>query len=184
MRSRIIIAAIVGLMLAGCFKTLSYKTMYVLKPLVQTESSGEIVTLANVKSYAFAVDTTDWYVASYEDALAGIITSKKSSSERITTPIGISGPFEPIDGAPASVNWIQMSVESPMIMVVAIDTEHKIYGYRNQQLEVNVPWLYVTVIFHPWKPAKKYENGAWLMVNEFYTPTPDPDPNPDPDPQQ
>ena len=59
-------------LLTGCFKDVSTKTNYVIKPLVQDLSGDPYLALEGVKAYAFNADTTFYTVASYADALEGI----------------------------------------------------------------------------------------------------------------
>lgn len=76
------------MLFAGCFKEVSYRTDYVLKPLVQ-ENSGDVAQLlpeGKAQAFAHAADTVFWEVASYEDALAGIITRRDNPSEKQTVP--------------------------------------------------------------------------------------------------
>ena len=55
-------------------------------------------------------------------------------------------------------------------MVLAVDTEHRIYAYTQQELTENLPTLYVTLPFKPWKEGFSYKDGSWSYYNEFYTP--------------
>lgn len=72
-RGRIITLFTAVVLFAGCFKEVSYRTDYVLKPLVQ-ENSGDVAQLlpeGKAQAFAHAADTVFWEVASYEDALPG-----------------------------------------------------------------------------------------------------------------
>ncbi len=55
-------------------------------------------------------------------------------------------------------------------MVVAVDTEHRIYGYTQQEIAENFPKLYVSVVFKPWKEGTEYKDGNWIFRNQFYVP--------------
>lgn len=166
MKTRLILFSAALLLLAGCFKSVSYKTTYVIKPLVQNASGDATLPLADVKAYAFAVDTTKWRVASYDDALAGIITSKENPSEKITTPIATAEPYvrEGTEG------WIQMSIGNPSQMVLVVDTQNKIYCYTQQALGQNLGELFVALVFRPWKTGNAYKDGEWSFYNQFYVP--------------
>ena len=94
--------------------------------------------------------------------------TRKGSDER-----GVA----PVDGAVIRVDSVEMDllsmhVSSTPVIVVAVDTENKLYGYRQQDLGENLPQLYTSVIFRPWKQLKKYVDGSWRMINEFYVETP------------
>ena len=67
-------------LLAGCFKDVSYKTNYVLKPLAQAQTVDPVEPFEGLKAYAFDADTAFYTVASYEDALNGVIARKDDLS--------------------------------------------------------------------------------------------------------
>ena len=89
---RSILAAGVLLFAWGCFKDSSLKTNYVLKPLSQTLSTDSYEPLDGVQAYAFAADTNLYRVASYEDALKGVIRLKSDLSTKISEPRAVSEP--------------------------------------------------------------------------------------------
>ena len=163
---RTILLAGIAVCAAGCFKETSVKTDYVLKPLTQTLSTDPYVALEGVKAYAFDADTTLYTVASYEDALNGVISRKGQLSEQITSPVATSEPY----GQEGATGWVHMSLSSPTQMVVAVDTQHRLYAYTQQELEVNLPNLYVVLPFKVWKEGNSYKDGNWSFYNEYYTP--------------
>ncbi len=163
---RIILLCGVVLWAAGCFKDTSVKTNYVLKPLSQTLSTDPYEALEGVKAYAFDADTTLYTVASYEDALNGVISLKSDLSSKLSEPTAVSEPYEQ-EGA---TGWVHMSLSAPTQMVVAVDTQHRLYAYTQQELEVNLPNLYVVLPFKVWKEGNSYKDGNWSFYNEYYTP--------------
>lgn len=67
----------------GCSKEASYRTDLQLKPLIQHESSSRVEPLRTMVAYAFeSLDTVRWTVASYDDALQGIVTEKATGKTR------------------------------------------------------------------------------------------------------
>ena len=163
---RIILLCGVVLWAAGCFKDTSVKTNYVLKPLSQTLSTDPYEALEGVKAYAFAADTTLYTVASYEDALNGVISLKSDLSSKLSEPTAVSEPYEQ-EGA---TGWVHMSLSAPTQMVVAVDTQHRLYAYTQQEQEVYLPNLYVVLPFKVWKEGNSYKDGNWSFYNEYYTP--------------
>ena len=163
---RTILLAGIAVWTAGCFKETSVKTDYVLKPLTQTLSTDPYVALEGVKAYAFDADTTLYTVASYEDALNGVISRKGQPSEQIANAVATSEPYEQ-EGA---TGWVHMALSAPTQMVVAVDTQHRLYAYTQQELEVNLPNLYVVLPFKTWKEGYSYKDGNWSFYNEYYTP--------------
>lgn len=151
--------------MAGCFKEVSYDTAYVLKPLLQNASGSDVEPFEGTLAYAFAADTAEWEVTSYDDALAGIITSRQDPSQKISTPLATAEPYE----AEGAVGWLTMRIKRSSALVVAVDPTHRLYGYRQQGFGQNMPYLYSTVVFRPWKQSYD-ESKSWFMRNDFYTP--------------
>ncbi|MFR6635145.1 MAG: hypothetical protein ACLUQ6_10755 [Alistipes onderdonkii] len=139
-----------------------------LKPLVQ-ENSGDVAQIASrgkAQAFAHAADTVFWEVASYEDALAGIITRRDNPTEKQTVPLVTAEPYQ----QEGIAGWLSMRIDKPSVMVVAVDTEHRIYGYTQQEIAENFPKLYVSVVFKPWKEGTEYKDGNWIFRNQFYVP--------------
>lgn len=151
---------------AGCFKDTSIRTNYILKPLVQNLSTDPYEPLEGVKAYAFDADTSIYTVASYEDALNGVITVKGRPSDRVMSPVAMSEPYAQ-DG---TTGWIRLSLTLPTQMILAVDPTHRLYAYTQQEVEVNLPNLYVSLPFKTWKEGNSYKDGNWSYYNEYYTP--------------
>lgn len=156
----------------GCFTKVSQKTFYVLKPWVKPSTSEpQVVPMgAGVQAYAFAADTAKWDVLSYEDALAGTITSRTTGETMQPAARGASylwgGDFS-----------LAMELEGARFLILAVDVQHKLYGFTEQQIGGNVPETYVHLIFYPEELGKRYMKGKWHMRNDFYVePTPEPEP--------
>lgn len=165
--SKAICILLAAALLTGCFKDTSYETTYVLKPLLQAASVDPTQPLEGVRAYTYAVDTLLWGIESYEDALSGVITMKGDPSQRMTTPAAVAVPYDAVEGA---VGWLQMPIGEPFQMIVAVDPAHKLYGYTVQPQILNLPELYVSLVFKPWKEGFSYKEGNWSFYNDFYEP--------------
>ncbi|WP_290540193.1 hypothetical protein [Alistipes sp.] len=165
MKAKQIIPLLAAALLAGCFKDVSYKTNYILKPLAQAQPVDPIEPFEGIKAYAFAADTLFYTVASYEDALNGVIARKDNLSERNSTPVATAEPY----AQEGTKGWMQMPLTAKTQMVVAVDPVNKVYAYTQQELAENFPTLYVSLIFKPWK-GFSYQEGSWSFYNKFYTP--------------
>ena len=165
--TRILAPLAAAALLAGCLKdTSSDRTEYVLKPLAQTLSTDPYEPLDGVVAYAFDADTARYTVASYEDALNGIASLKDDPSAQLQA-VASSEPY----AQEGTTGWVRMSL--PMAerrMILAVDTEHRLYAYTEQELVETLPSLYVTLIFKTWKEGTSYKDGNWCFFNEFYTP--------------
>ena len=168
-----------ALALASCIKEGRYDTTYILRPQVQSQSVDANEPLAEVIAYAYNVDTLDWGIASYADAAAGIVTRKDDPTQQLTEPVVRAVPYNGTRGTPESsdgeptvdvATWLQMPFGRSACMVVAVDPANRLYGYTMQQPQLNLPRLYVEVVFQTWREGTSYKNGAWSIYNEFYTP--------------
>lgn len=166
-RQRIILSAAAALLFVGCFKDVSYRTTYVVKPLQQqTQDDRNPPVIPGATAFAYDVDTTAWCVASYDDAVAGIVTSKDNPAQRLATPVATSQPYV-LEG---TEGWLQMPLEQETQMVVVVDPVNRLYAYTQQTLAQNLPTTYVSVVFQPWKSGFSYKYGNWSIYNDFYEP--------------
>lgn len=163
---RIILLLAAAAVTTGCFKDVSYKTNYILKPLAQELSGDPSLPFEGLKAYAFSADTAFYTVASYEDALNGVISLKDNPADQISTPLATAEPYV----QEGTVGWVQMPLSSPTQMILAVDPTHRIYAYTQQELGENLPNLYVSLVFKAWKEGFSYKDGNWSFYNEFYTP--------------
>ncbi len=165
-RIRILYILCAAVLLSACFKDVSYDTNYILKPLSQASSNETAQPLEGVLAYAYGVDTTQWTVATYSDALAGIVTMKEDPSQRLSLPDAQASPYE----QEGTTGWLTMPLKSERQMVVVVDPLSRLYAYTQQKLGQNLPNLYVSIVFKPWKEGFSYKDGNWSFYNEFYTP--------------
>lgn len=165
MKTRLLTCLAAAILCAGCFEKVAESTAYVLKPLVQYTSGGLTEPLDGVIAYAFDADTTDWGVASYDDALAGILTAKSDPAQRIETPLAEAAPCE----TEGMTERLSMSLPAGSLMLLAVDTEHRLYAYTQQSFVENLGSLYVSLIFRPWREALSYQE-KWSFYNPFYEP--------------
>ena len=114
-------AALAG---TGCFKSIGYETFYVLRPWAQEGTVKTPIPREDMLAYAFDADTTEWSVLSYEDAVAGIITSRRTGEK--LRPIAQGEPYE-IDG---NENWLAMQLNGPRFLILAVDQSNRLYIHR------------------------------------------------------
>lgn len=154
------------LLAVGCKKEVSFQTSLVLKSWSQESSGDELYPITEVVMYGFAADTTLYTVASYEDALAGVMTLKKSPYTTISAELAGSSCF--VEGYGEAQMMPAPDYQS--LIVLAVNKQERLYGYTQLALVENLPYLYISVQFQPWKEASSYKNGQWWMFNDFYTP--------------
>ncbi|MBR2331090.1 MAG: hypothetical protein IKA38_01220, partial [Alistipes sp.] len=119
----LVVALAVGLYCVGCFKSTVGYTIFRTAVFIQSTDKGDYVKARDLYTYAYYVDTTDWKVASYEDACNKIITNKLTG-ERREMP-DVYGEMNP-----SNEYQLTMVINRPMTMMILVDPENKVYAYR------------------------------------------------------
>ena len=148
-------------MLQGCFKDVVNYTDYRIAAYDQTESNGEFLRSTDLETYAFYVDTTQWTVKSYEDALARRITNK-TTGKTLTEPDAI-GEFYADEEYQVTIR-----LEAETSMLVCVNPTLKLYAYRKYPLPENLPSVDTKLYMASWRPS--HSLSGWRIVNEFYAP--------------
>lgn len=145
--------------LSGCFKQLVAYTRLNVAIYEQYEQEGPTPKAKDIFSYAYYVDTVDWRIASWEDALAGRITHKTTGEVR-TTP-DVLGEFN------SSADYqVSIALNQKISMVVAVDPDVKVYAYRKFELPINLEHVDAKLYLATWK--RNHANSGWWVVNPFY----------------
>lgn len=148
-------------LLQGCFKDVVNYTQYRAAVYEQTASDGEFTPATTIESYAFYVDTTEWRVASYEDAVARRLTNKITGQSR-TEPDAV-GEFNA-----AEEYQVSIKLEAETSMIVFVNPALKLYAYRKYTLPVNLPSVLTKLYMASWRDS--HSTSGWRIVNEFYAP--------------
>ncbi len=146
--------------LVGCFKDETYNTNVVIRCYQQDSSDASFVELSGAVAYSFTADTTDYMVASYDDALAGLLTDRLSG-EKISANYA-SQPY-PQDGFESA---IAVEASGEVVVLVVVDTEHEDYAYRNYSMGLNLATTYMAVQFRPWYEGELTQNGWQYVIPE------------------
>ncbi len=152
------VAVVVAIATTGCFKKVTMDCQYHVRPYYQAESGGVAVQGEGMIAYAFAADTTQWTVASFEDALNGVLTSKTSGEKR----------SDAMARAEQTDLEVVLQLTATPATIVVVDPENRLFGWRMTEVAENLPDLYVSITFRPWSVQKRYIEGAWRMNNEAY----------------
>lgn len=156
------VAALAG----GCEKVTVSSTYiitpYITRTTIETVDFAEVAvpttTLATgVTVHAFYADTTEWKVASFEDARAGTIINRIDGS---TMQPEFSGPQD-ADGA---ISLGPVTRLRFMLVICYEDDPEKIYGWRNAQTGENIESISVVVTADPYQ-QKQYKNSQWALIN-------------------
>lgn len=145
--------------LSGCFKQVVAYTVLNVAIYEQTEQDGPTPRAQDIFSYAYYVDTLDWRIASWEDALAGRITNKTTGEVRSAPDV--LGEFNSSDDFQVSIE-----INQKLSMVVAVDPVLKVYAYRKYELPVNLDRVEAKLYLSSWK--RNHTNSGWWVVNPFY----------------
>ena len=156
---RIAVALVIALAVAGCFKSVVNYTIFSVAVKVQATDKSQYEKAQDLYTYAFYADSTEWCIASYEDACKKILTNKTSGEKREVPDVyGEMNPSEEYQ--------IKMEIDQPMTLMVIVDPENRIYAYRNYELPVNLEFVDTKLYIAAWKPS--HSTSGWRIVNEFY----------------
>ena len=147
-------------LLHSCFKDVVTYTDYNIAVYDQSEGNGEITPAMELASYAYYVDTTEWSVLSYEDAVARRITNK-TTGEVLSTP-DVEGTFDTLLPYPVSLR-----LEQPISMLVVVNPTLRLYAYRKYELPINLPSVDTKLYMASWRAT--HSSSGWLVRNDFYT---------------
>ena len=143
-----------------------YRDCYV-DAKVQLTEEGETTSISKMEVYAYAADTTAWFIASYDDAVSGKITSKADTTETRTIPS-----FQAY--ADGETGLYKMSVSAENLMVVVADRSDQLYAYTQQTVDLaeTDPLSFPSLVFRPWKGIwiDKTDTNGWTVVNPTYEP--------------
>lgn len=152
--------ALIALALVGCFKDVVDYTSYNTAVYGQQDADGEITLAQNIEAYAYYVDTTEWRIASYEDAVAHRITNKETG-KTLEEP-DVVGTFDALSAYPSS-----LLLKKPTSMLVIVNYDLKLYAYRKYILPENLPKVDTKLYMLGWR--KTSSSSGWMVVNQFYS---------------
>ena len=135
-------------------------------PSVQLAEGGETSEIASVKAYAYAADTTAFYIASYDDAVSGKLTAKTAG---VTPP---ATPFSAYEDKETGL--YKMEVSSATLMVVVVDRTNRLYAYSKQVVDLEGEAVTLPVVFRPWHATWIYVEDGWRFVDASRAPETNP----------
>ncbi len=158
----VVIAAMAAASLAtGCKKAV-YDCDYRINCFVQDTSGAKDRPLESGLAFAFYGDTAQYEVASYEDALEGIVTDRRSGEKRSSE----------VSTTTDETGLAVLHLTSTPVILTVCDPETRLYAWRAAEVGASLDAIYVSLRFRPWREAKRYTEAKWLMVNQFYSPAP------------
>lgn len=144
----------VAAVLTGCFKKVTTDTTFVIKPNLQIESGGEMTVAEGVTGYACYVGE-EWSIASYEDAVAHILTDAEAEKSQTVEPDVVAQLYG--DG---TSGLLAIHAEAPHVLLVTIYEDGGMYAWRHFDSGVNVAETYLTLQFRVWK-RDGYTDSGW-----------------------
>ena len=115
-----------------------------------------------MKAYAYAADTTAFYIASYDDAVSGKLTAKTAG---VTPP---ATPFSAYEDKETGL--YKMEVSSSTLMVVVVDRTNRLYAYSKQVVDLEGETVTLPVVFRPWRATWIYVEDGWRFVDASRAP--------------
>ncbi len=158
-----ITAVIAASLMWGCFKDVVDYTIYNTAIYEQASSDGDFLPATDVETYAYWVDTTEWRIASWEDAVAHRITNKITGEQK-DTPDAF-GTFNASESYQSSIRLNHSA------MIVMVCPQAKVYAYRKYELAENLEQVLTKLYIATWRPS--HSTAGWRIVNPFYTPPTD-----------
>lgn len=150
-----------ALLLGGCFKSVVTYTRFTVAVYDQSSPDGDFVRSRDIDAYAYYVDTTEWRVASYEDAAEGRITNKLTG-QTLDAP-DVRGAFNS-----SQEYQVSLVLTSEVSMIVVVNPGQRLYAYRKYELPVNLPQVDTKLYMAAWRPT--HTSSGWVVVNRFHTP--------------
>ena len=160
----IICAALAVSLMWGCFKDVVDYTIYNTAIYEQKSTDGSYLPATNVETYAYWVDTTQWTIKSWDDAVAHRITNK-ITGETMDTPDAF-GSFNASEEYQSSIR-----LDKKVSMIVMVCPETQIYAYRKYVLPENLGEVLTKLYITTWRAS--HNVAGWRVVNQYYTPTTD-----------
>ncbi len=153
-----------ALICTGCFEDEKYETLLVLRPAYQQTSSSDFITLEGALAYAFVADTTDFVVASYDDAVLGV--AKDAVTGDYLTPIAVGEPY--MNDVWDFRGAVSLQVEQEQVLLLVVDTKNEDFAYCNYDVSVNLATTYIAINFPSWSEGI-FTYGNWIFnVPEAY----------------
>ena len=131
---RTIAAIAAALILTGCFKKVTNDTTFVIKPNLQTVSGGSLTAAEGVTAYAYYDVGEEWSVASYEDAVARVITDTATGEKR-QTPDAEAAPYAENDPQ----GRLSLKTTAKHVLLVAVYEQGKMCAYMHYDTGENLP---------------------------------------------
>ncbi len=151
------------LTLSSCFKDEEYDTQLIVRPSIQYITGGEFSPYTGCVAYAFAADTANWEILSWEDARDGVLSRKGDSSDK-RAPIATAVSYEE-EGLDAG-SMLKMQVNRETALIVVANTIDETYAYKIYTVGLNLSKTYVYTLFRSWK-TEDYKESYW----EYIVPT-------------
>ena len=154
-----LVVAVAALCCVGCYKSVVNYTIFSVAVKVQADDKSDYAKAQDLYTYAYYADSTDWRIASYEDACQKVLTNKLTGEKREVPDV--YGEMNP-----SNEYQLSMVINEPMTMMVIVDPANKVYAYRNYELPKNLEHVDTKLYIAAWKPS--HSSGGWRIVNEFY----------------
>ncbi|MFI3270136.1 MAG: hypothetical protein SNG14_06115 [Rikenellaceae bacterium] len=156
----------------GCMKEEAYRSDIVFRPYAQQYDGAEYENLAGVVGYAFAADTAEVSVLSYDDALNGRVVSRETGA--VVAPIATTAPY--VTDESGFTTAVSMRVDREWVMLLAVDTQNEDYTYTYYQVGLNLAETFFTLSFRSWYEGE-ITVGKWYYIypegNGLVEPEPD-----------
>lgn len=158
MRVRILYIFALILTLSSCFKDEEYDSRLIVRPQMQDVSDGEWIAYEGCVAHVFEANSDEWEVLSWDDAVAGILSSVEDSNIKKYASSTSSGYYNE-DGLDEG-SMLAVKANQQYVMLVVANTTDAFYACQDYTLGMNIGKTYIYSRFRSWKTSS-YEEGDW-----------------------
>lgn len=134
--------------LQGCGKV-AVDCDYTIRTVEEETKNGkdEFRFSSDIRVFAYLLDAEEWEVASYDDALEGVVTSKTTGAKANPDFTGTEG----------ETGFYDFNFTEIPVMLVACHTRYPAYGWRDSKVVANLGRMEIPVVFRIWKYESRNE---------------------------
>ena len=148
--------ALLALLLTGCDQNYTMDCDFVVVPYLQSDKNGRETIAEDIIGYYFYAGTSDYEVASYEQAMAGVLLSKKGLPEKVADGKAI------VSGNDGSLRFNHLTQAKAVL--VLCDTREKIYCWREAVMEPGIPEVFTRLRIRTWRTGETYREAGWTVT--------------------
>ena len=145
--------------LLSCEKV-EFSCDYSVKTYIESSEGSEEIAEEGVLMHVFYADTALWEVANYADAVAGVLTGRKSNE-------GSTKMADKTIRSNSAGVGVFSSLDQESVIMIACEETSKRYAWRVAEVYRGLENVTVSIIFQLWQRVELYDQKNWVMVDDF-----------------